>query len=342
MNLSTLPITVPDEGSRGGVHIVEWKDHGLKVTVSKLREQSNGGLLADFDLHLKLTGPFKYFSRFNLKSGQTKASTARDLARVAPEMVIAGEVVWRYIVEFVSNYVRTAFNKGEEGVELINSTASEDTEYRLWPFIEDKQASMIFGTGASGKSFFALLAGYLIATGREHLGMKPQQGNVCYLDYDADEGLAKRRLRWMAKGFGEELPPAFHYMHMRRPLEDEFDRVNTYLMKHKINFVIIDHAARAVLEAEASGAANQYFNVVSGFECTTLTVGHVSKTGKEDEPFGSFFWYNDPRGLYRVFGKQAGSVVSIALRNVKANNGPTISRVYRAKKCQGKQRANHT
>ena len=71
------------------------------------------------------------------------------------------------------------------------------------------------------------------------------------------------------------------------------------------------------------------FNVVSGFECTTLTVGHVSKTGKEDEPFGSFFWYNDPRGLYRVFGKQTGSVLSIALRNVKANNGPTLrEKVY--------------
>ena len=71
MNLTTLPTTAADEDSRGGVHTVEWEDHSLEVTVSKLREQSNGGLLADFDLHLQaggeMTGPFKYFSRFNLR-----------------------------------------------------------------------------------------------------------------------------------------------------------------------------------------------------------------------------------------------------------------------------------
>ena len=198
MNLSDLPKVVVDKASRGGVHTVEWATHDLKVTVSKLREQSNGGLLADFDLHLKpgteMTGPFKYFSRFNLKSGQTKASTAKDLARVVPPEVIAEESVWRYIVERVSNEARSSFNEGEEGVELVNSTASETTEYRLWPYLQERQPSLLFGPGDSGKSFFAVLVGYLIATGREHLGMKPQQGNVCYLDYETDEATTKQRL----------------------------------------------------------------------------------------------------------------------------------------------------
>ena len=204
-------MTAADEDSRGGVHTVEWKDHDLKVTVSKLREQSNGGLLADFDLHLKpgasMTGPFKYFSRFNLKSGQTKASTARDLARVALADVIADEAVWRYIIEFVSNHVRDEFNKGEEGVELIDSKASENTEFRLWPYLQERQPTILYGPGDSGKSYFAVLAGFLIATGREHLGMKSEQGNVAYLDYEGTEGTVKGRLRRVAAGFGEAYPP---------------------------------------------------------------------------------------------------------------------------------------
>ena len=53
---------------------------------------------------------------------------------------------------------------------------------------------MLYGPGDTGKSFFGVLAGYLIATGREHLGMKPQQGNVCYLDYETDEATTKNRL----------------------------------------------------------------------------------------------------------------------------------------------------
>ena len=221
MNLSDLPKTSATPDSRGGVHTVKWKEHGLKVVASKLREQSNGGLLADFDLKLQLDGgmtPFKYFSRFNLKSGQTKASTSKDLARVAPENVIAGEIVWRYVIEYVSNYVRVAFNKGEAGIQLIDSKASEDTEFRLWPYLQERQPTIVYGLGDSGKSYFACLVGFLIATGREHLGMKPQQGNVAYLDYEGDEGTIKKRLRMVAAGFGETTPPFFHYMQMRRPL----------------------------------------------------------------------------------------------------------------------------
>ena len=114
-------------------------------------------------------------------------------------------------------------------------------------------------------------------------------------------------------------------MHMLRPLEDDFDRVNTYLMKHSIDFVVIDSAGRAVLEPEASGPVNQYFNALAGLEATTLTIAHVSKTGKESEPFGSVFWYNGARATYRAFGKQTGSTLPMALRNHKANNGPRLS-----------------
>ena len=329
MNLSDLPKVAVDTASRGGVHTVHWKDSRLKVTISKLREQSNGGLLADFDLHLQAgagtAGPFKYFSRFNLKSGQTKASTSKDLARVAPAEVIAEETVWRYIVERVSNEVRLAFNKGEEGVELAHLKASGAPEYRLWPYLQERQPTILFGPGDSGKSYFAVLVRYLIATGREHLGMKPRQGNVCFLDYENDAHITQGRLRMVAAAFGEPIPEGFHYLHILRTLEDDFDRVNTFLMKHSIDFVVIDSAARAVLEPESSGPVNQYFNALSGLEATTLTIAHVSKTGKESEPFGSIFWYNNARAIYRAFGKLTGVTLSMALRSHKSNNGPRLS-----------------
>ena len=215
-------------------------------------------------------------------------------------------------------------NKGEDGVELVNSKASTTTTYRLWPYLQERQPTILFGPGDNGKSFFGVLFGYLIATGREHLGMKPEQGNVCYLDYETDEATTLKRLSMVAAGFGEEIPPFFHYMHMPRPLEDDFDRVNAYLMKHSIDFVVIDSPGRAVLEPEASGPVNQYFNALAGLEATTLTIAHVSKTGKESEPFGSIFWYNGARAIYRAFGKQVDSTLGMGLRNHKANNGPRL------------------
>ena len=307
--------------SRGGVHTCKWEDSSLNVTVSKLREQSNGDLRADFEVKGRPPGAapmFTYFSRFNLKSGQTKASTARDIGNVAPVGWIAD---WRYIVERSCNEVRESFNKGEDGIDLIDSTASEDTEYRLFPYFQERQPSILYGPGDSGKSFFGVLAGYLITTGRSDLGMSPEQGNVLYLDYETDEATTRRRLSMIAAGYGQPIPPYFHYMHMRRPLEDDFDRVSAYLMKHSINFVVIDSAARAVLEPESSAPVNQYFNALSGLECTTLTIAHVSKTGKESEPFGSIFWHNGARATYRAMATQSDSILTMALRNYKNNNG---------------------
>ena len=64
------------ETSRGGVHTLKWELPELSVSVSKLREQSNGDLRGDFDLRgdMPLKGArFEYFTRINLKSGQTRA-----------------------------------------------------------------------------------------------------------------------------------------------------------------------------------------------------------------------------------------------------------------------------
>ena len=322
-----------EESSRGGIHTLKWADPPLVVTLSKLREPSNGGLTADFDVKGRrdtvnekgetIMKPFTYFTRINLKSGPTRATTAKDIAKIA-QGFIGGEDTWRYVIERTCNYVRSSFNEGEPGVQLIDSKASETTEYRLWPFFQERQHSIVYGEGDSGKSFFGVLAGFLIATGREHLRMKPDKGNVCFLDYESDEATTKKRLSMVAAGFGEGIPPFFYYMKMKRPLEDDVDRVNAYLMENSIDFVIIDSAARAVLEAETSGPVNQYFNALSGLEATTLTIAHVSKTGKESEPFGSTFWYNDARATYRALATQAGSTLTMALRNYKANNGPRL------------------
>ena len=112
---------------------------------------------------------------------------------------------------------------------------------------------------------------------------------------------------------------------MRRPLEDDFDRVNTYLMEHSIDFVIIDSAGRAVLEPEASGPVNQYFNALSGLEATTLTIAHVAKIGKESEPFGSVFWHNAARATFRALADQSGATLTMGLRHYKKNNTPRVS-----------------
>ena len=96
-------------------------------------------------------------------------------------------------------------------------------------------------------------------------------------------------------------------------------------MEHCIDFVIIDSAARAVFEAEQSGPCNQYFNTLTGLEATTLTIAHVSKTGKESEPFGSTFWHNNARATFRAMAQESGATLTMGLRHYKKNNTPRVS-----------------
>ena len=168
--------------SRGGVHTVEWENAGLTIAVSKLREQSNGDLRADFDVkgeRIDRTAGapvFKYFTRLNIKSAQTKASTAKDVAALA-QGYIGGVDVWRYAIETACNYVRQSFNEGDAGVELVDSQASETTEWRLWPYLQERQPSIVYGPGDSGKSL-----------GLWRSGGVPDSDRARTLGHEADAG----------------------------------------------------------------------------------------------------------------------------------------------------------
>ena len=72
---------------------------------------------------------------------------------------------WLAVLQYVSALVLEAHRKGNPFINMLEYGAPRGTSWRLRPFLQEKQASVIFGDGDSGKSWIALYIGVLVATG---------------------------------------------------------------------------------------------------------------------------------------------------------------------------------
>ena len=334
MNESTTitpPVTIPapEIEASGGLYKLRFDLHTggtVSVTASRVKESSRG-TVTTAELHVKASHfQHPYFEdvfSLNMLSKATKASVSKDLGYSASaHLQVDG---WRQVIGRTCIEILKEHRKGEPMVELVDYEGPSGYRYRLAPMLPEEQPSLLFGYGDSGKSLLALLAGYLVATGRSEMGLTPEMGNVAYLDYETDKDTVWDRLKMLAAGFGEDIPPFYHYLPMRSPLADDIERVNRCLSEHNISMVIIDSAAPAVGEPEEAGEVSRYFMALRTLKVTSLSVAHMAKTAKESDPFGSVFFTNMARATFRARAEKNGDTTSVHIRNYKRNDGPRLA-----------------
>ena len=294
----------------------------ITVKVSRVKDSSRGDTSAEFQIKAfgGLWPTFDHIARLNMLSSSTKNSIAKELGDTAQAFGL-GKSGWRAMLEQTSLYVLKDHRQGTPVTDTGDyEMTDQPIEHRVAPLLEDRQASVIFGDGDTGKSFLAAYLGYLVVTGRESAGIKGALGNVLYLDYETDLRTTARRVELIANGFGEARPNHFMYRSMTQTLAADFERVRDAVAEHSIDLVIVDSAAMACGEPESAAETAAYFRALAGLECTSLTIAHVSKAGKEAEPFGSIFWRNVPRATYRVLSTQGPDGLRVGLRHTKSNN----------------------
>ena len=191
---------------------------------------------------------------------------------------------------------------------------------RIAPIIQEKQATLFFGDGDSLKSFFATYLAVLVRSGITQNELSPEPGNVLYLDYETDIDTFWTRVDMITTGLAIAPPDGLFYRQMLEPLADELPRINAVVMDHKIEFVVVDSAAPAVLEPNSPEATTAFFRSLRSLQLTSLTIAHQTKGAKGDYPFGSTFWRNLPRSNFHIKADRTEDNVSIALRHTKANN----------------------
>ena len=318
----------PSLQSRGGVYQFTWKDEQIWIRVDRVHTEKQGVygelLVRSFAPGIlpHLHGPV----HFNFISTQARTALVKHLGELYP-------LPWNGILEQLSYNVVEEHRTGAEVVKVANYVVPDRSGFRIEPILENNQATLIFGEGDSLKSYFATYLSVLIATGIADVGLTPEPGRVLYLDYETDAQTFHERVIAVTAGLMVSIPEGIYYRPMVESLTDEFSRINTIVMQEKIDVVVVDSAAPAVLLPNDAEVVTAYFRTLRALQVTSLTVAHITKEGPvNDYPFGSAFWKNLPRSLFAVKADRNEDDVAISLRHTKANNGrrlPTLGYSFR-------------
>ena len=315
-------MSVPTLRANGGFYRLTWLDEKLIADVDRLYEDSHYSVTAEVTLRSTAPGTNSHLhqARLNL----TSTSARRTLANHLSERYNHAE--WHDVVEQLAVKVLEKHREGEPVIELADHEVSERVGYRIFPLLQEKQASLWYGQGDTGKSWLGILAGVLVASGVSCTGFKPEPGNVLYCDYETDSDTIHERASMVAKGLGIGLPRGFHYRYMSQLFSGDIEALQKHVLEREISLVVIDSAAPAVGEPESAQMTADYFRALRSLKVTTLTIAHVSKTGKDSEPFGSVFWRNLPRSNFRVSGvhEPGASSFIVGLKHTKSNNAQRL------------------
>ena len=309
----------PTLTNTAGIYQLNFFDEKLSVTVDRITESSKHETSGEITRKSRIPGESGHIhqARLNLTSSSTRKAMAKSL-----EERIAG-LDWSGILEFVCVMVLTKHREGTPAIKLADHAMPEVLVHRLFPYLQERQATLFFGEGDTGKSWLAIWMAVLVSTGMSMLGVEAEPGPVLYLDYETDEDTLWERVNMISAGLGIAIPDGIYYRQMHQLLAADFQQINKLVVDNNISLVVVDSAAPAVGEPESSAPTTEYFRALRSLRTSTLTIAHVSKGGKENEPFGSIFWRNLPRANFRVNASHepGASEFVIGLKHTKSNNG---------------------
>jgi hypothetical protein len=314
-----------------GVFQLTFMDEFIDVRVDRVLENSSFQTSCELNIYSRRpaqTGLILGKKRLNLSSAQTVNSYAKQLTARMPE------VEWDVLIEWVSLTVIDAYREGDPVIHLPDHAPSEGLRYRVAPYIQEKQHSLLFGAGGSGKSWLAMYMSMLVCTGQPNLDLHPEPGRVLYLDYETDSDTVWHRVNMITAGLQTPIaiPEGFYYRNMTHTLIADAQEIQKMVLDLGIDFVVIDSAAGATGALIDDTLVNQYFNVIRELNVTALTIAHIAKTTTDmTKAFGSTYWDARPRSCVRADSSNEPGVRSFAMQltHTKSNNGQFIkNRAY--------------
>ena len=317
-----MSVAKPTLTNTAGIYILDFSTEKINVRIDRINENSKYETTGEITISSRIPGQTGHVhqARLNLTSSPTRKSMSTVLEGKIPGLE------WLEILEYVCLMVLEKHREGTPAIKLADHSMPEGLAFRLAPFLQERQATLIFGEGDTGKSWLGILMSVLVSQGMSHLNMEAEPGNVLYLDYETDEDTLWERVNMISAGLDIPIPDGIFYRQMHQLLAADFQQINRLVIDNKITLVVVDSAAPAVGEPESSAPTNEYFAALRSLRTSTLTIAHVAKGGKENEPFGSIFWRNLPRANFRVSASHepGASQFVIGLKHTKSNNGKRI------------------
>ena len=256
------------------------------------------------------------------------ANSQRDMRRALEER--DPEPDWGGMLEQATTLARRRYREGEPAVDLVSTQFAGIGRYLVRPFIFDDGINLIYGSGDSGKSLFALALALAVASGEEVAGVSAERtGPVLYLDWEDSPATHQERLRGIAKGAG--VTPGENmviYRRMSASLKESQREVRKDVANLGIAMVIIDSLGMACGgdPSDANGII-QTMVAARGLGVPTLGIHHIAKDAKDKStPYGSVYASTTARGSWYVQAERETGQLAQVLTNYKSNRGQRAER----------------
>ena len=303
---------------------VRWADEDLIAELSRISDNRSGlDCRILFRTHTTaIYGPV----RLNLLSSSSRESLIRQLKTRNKE------VNWSMALDQITNLVSTSLDDAGSGIDMRYYKPSGDKAgWAIRPFLQDKSASLVFGTGGEGKSTLVVAMLLSKASGRAFLpNIDPgAPSGVLFCDWEDNEEnfwiTCNALLEGMNMTFDDLLMPVV-YRHFAGSLGDYTDVISDEIARHRIEVLAIDSLVASSGSEHSPNdaeAARVWHQVVSSFGIASIGITHIAKSSanKDGTPFGSVYYFNLARAIWQVSREnesEHSSVLAVAHR--KSNN----------------------
>lgn len=280
----------------GDIYKFDFQEEKVRAQVAYLRDTPDG-LKGELQLATYREGEesFIHYANMNLLSTRSR----KEISKYAGSRV--NTIDWDALLECVSSWTVQYYREGEPVKMVGNITDEKAIEYTVYPIVIKNEQNIIYGYGGTGKSYIACLLAMLIQTGSSRVGLNPAQGNVLYLDYETSSKEINRRIRELKKGLGffENCEICYRKCHI--PIADDIETIKQIVLENRIDVLIVDSVGPACGgEPETADVALRYFRALRSLGITIISITHRTKKEDSKGPFGSIYWWNFTRNIWKV------------------------------------------
>lgn len=292
----------------------------IRLAFEEIEQIRSHEISADLTIWQEIPGvPTEPFSaRINILSLNGREAYRRNVDDAF------GKGGWTAVLNRACAMVRNAWQTKERALVLggLQIRGNGTAGYLFKPLICDSGVTILFGYGATGKSYLALALARAVAESAPFLGEQPAERAVLYIDYEDSAETQAYRLRRLKFG-NPGLPENLWYWPSRGiPLADQIIGIGRKAKAADIGLVIVDSAALACGgDPSDSTPTLRLFGSLESLRIPVLMIAHVNKAEDERWPYGSVFWQNCARMTWNVKADHSEDeeTMWLGLFNRKAN-----------------------
>lgn len=326
-----------DFARQGLGYVLRVPDVAIEFTVDRLA-RTRGELHGELSVTCGLPGTRSadghlHSARFNLSGGTTRGTLAKVLTKRANQT----DIDWEDLLEDFCRRVMAAEREGDPVIDVGALPVPLGEAYRFAPILPEKQTTILYGEGGTGKSTLSCLISVAVQTGVSPLeGWIPRRAPVLYLDWEGGRDSINRRVRGVAMGLRIPSVVTIRYLDCRRrgALYSFAEDIARMVDREGYGLVVVDSVGMAsgtsAEGTDANEGAIRLFSAFGYLGTTVLADDHVSKaeteaTNRPARPYGSIYKTNLARATFELRRqKTADGSSALLLLNTKANDADLL------------------